>query len=599
MPYAPPTSSPKTKTRGSAASASRTPAATAFEKGRAVAIERRPGIDFGQRRIRVDGLPPRRIEHLHAHARRLAGGNAGAGKGRVGPVRGDHRLGLALDQRGDLGLPLVQFALAEDAVGLQALGIPADRIARRPVGVGLALRVARIDGLRVLPRRRRVAAEIEHVVVMGMSAHAHRHQLNQGRPEPGSRPLDRPRDSRGDLVRIRAVDRDAGNAVTRGLVREHAHGRLLAHGRRQRGLVVLEAEHRGKLPCRAQVDRLVPLAERGATFADEGDRHPPRALALKRQGHSGERQRADGERRGRRQDAVAEIADVQILAVHRRARLGHLRRQHHAHRLGRRAHRQRRAEVADDRRDDVAGPAGGRPVLFATPQPDSRGVDRLLSQRAESLALKGRVPEPHFPAREERFQAIVGGTREEHAAQDLAPLTCVQRRLDRRPPQEAVTGVADLLDCLRKALTGDDARGRVAKAGRQEVGETLFERRGEGNAEIVDGLRIEPLSAGRNYGFERRDGRGRGKREAFQRELAEASERGGHHGWLARRPGHARFCAVFTDCRTNASMSAAGRAPLVRATSRPPSNTAMVGIERMRKRSPSSGTASVFTLTTR
>ena len=44
---------------------------------------------------------------------------------------------------------------------------------------------------------------------------------------------------------------------------------------------------------------------------------------------------------------------------------------------------------------------------------------------------------------------------------------------------------------------------------------------------------------------------------------------------------------------------AAGRAPAVRATSRPPLNTAIVGIERIAKRSPSSGTASVFTLTTR
>ena len=244
-------------------------------------------------------------------------------------------------------------------------------------------------------------------------------------------------------------------------------------------------------------------------------------------------------------------------------------------------------------------------VLLATPQPDPRGVDRLLSQRAESLALKGRFAEPHLPAHEERLQAVVGGAREEHAAQDLAALVGRQGGLDRRPPQEAVTGVADLLDCLGKALAGDDARGRVAEAGGKELREALFERRREGTAKIVDGLGVEqrtadrgPRTRGRD-GFERRDGRGGGKRKAFERELAEASKRGGHHGRLARRLVHARFCAVLTDCRTNASISAAGRAPLVRATSRPPSNTAMVGIERMRKRSPSSGTASVFTLTTR
>ena len=103
----------------------------AFEKGGAVTVEGRPWIDLRQRRIRVDGSPPRRVEHLDAHPRRLVGGNAGAGKGRVGPIRGDHRQGLALDQRGDLGLPLFQVAIADDAVSPQPFGVSADRIAAR------------------------------------------------------------------------------------------------------------------------------------------------------------------------------------------------------------------------------------------------------------------------------------------------------------------------------------------------------------------------------------------------------------------------------------------------------------------------------------
>src|SRR5262245_42793326 len=45
-------------------------------------------------------------------------------------------------------------------------------------------------------------------------------------------------------------------------------------------------------------------------------------------------------------------------------------------------------------------------------------------------------------------------------------------------------------------------------------------------------------------------------------------------------------------------MSRAGRAPDVRATSRPAKNTAIVGIDRIVKRSPSSGSASVLTFTT-
>src|SRR3954452_20597061 len=46
----------------------------------------------------------------------------------------------------------------------------------------------------------------------------------------------------------------------------------------------------------------------------------------------------------------------------------------------------------------------------------------------------------------------------------------------------------------------------------------------------------------------------------------------------------------------NASMSAAGRAPAVRPRSLPPLNTAIVGMDRIPNRSPSSGIASVFAL---
>ena len=59
---------------------------------------------------------------------------------------------------------------------------------------------------------------------------------------------------------------------------------------------------------------------------------------------------------------------------------------------------------------------------------------------------------------------------------------------------------------------------------------------------------------------------------------------------------------VLTRCMafsTNASMSRAGRAPAVRAISRPPQRPAIVGIDRMPNRSPRSLRASVLTFTTR
>src|SRR5205823_3297430 len=59
------------------------------------------------------------------------------------------------------------------------------------------------------------------------------------------------------------------------------------------------------------------------------------------------------------------------------------------------------------------------------------------------------------------------------------------------------------------------------------------------------------------------------------------------------------WCSFSIAWLMNASISCAGRAPAVRATSRPCANTASVGIDRIPNRSPRSGSASVFTFTTR
>ena len=161
-------------------------------------------------------------------------------------------------------------------------------------------------------------------------------------PKPRARALGRPGERRRDRVGIGAVDRDARHAVADRLVGEHADRRLIRDRRRQRRLVVLDAEDRRQPPRGAEVDRLVPLAERRPAFADERDGDAPRSVARERHRHAGDRQRRDRERRRRRQHAPAEIADVQILAVHRRAGLAHLRVEHHPHRGGVRPHRERR-----------------------------------------------------------------------------------------------------------------------------------------------------------------------------------------------------------------------------------------------------------------
>src|SRR5947209_19836275 len=95
-------------------------------------------------------------------------------------------------------------------------------------------------------------------------------------------------------------------------------------------------------------------------------------------------------------------ADMQVLAVHRRTRLPHLRVENGADQLRVVLHAERRAEIADHRRDDVAFP----PAVDAAParaaaQADGGGVDRLLAQRAEALPLERGAAPADFAAGEE------------------------------------------------------------------------------------------------------------------------------------------------------------------------------------------------------
>jgi hypothetical protein len=92
--------------------------------------------------------------------------------------------------------------------------------------------------------------------------------------------------------------------------------------------------------------------------------------------------------------------------------LAHLRVERHADGVEVRLHRQRDAEVADDRAHHV----------LAAAQAGGRRIDRFLSERAESLALERRALVAHLAAGEELLQAVVDRPREDHAAQDCAPL---------------------------------------------------------------------------------------------------------------------------------------------------------------------------------
>jgi hypothetical protein len=156
----------------------------------------------------------------------------------------------------------LDVAGTNDAFILKSGRVGRDRILLRPVLVLLAAHVGAFGNRCAFPRDRRFLAEVQHVVVVRVAAHAHRHELDERRPQPVAGTIARPRERRGNRFRIGAVDRDAGHSVTGGLVGEHAHGGLLVHRCRERGLIVLDAEDRGELAHGARVDRLVPFAER-------------------------------------------------------------------------------------------------------------------------------------------------------------------------------------------------------------------------------------------------------------------------------------------------------------------------------------------------
>ena len=142
--------------------------------------------------------PDLRVQHFDALARRFSRLNTGARQ---------------LDQSFALGLQPIELAVVDELFLSQPVGIRGDRVAGRPERVAFGIGVARRMEGRILPTRLWILAEIEHVVVVRVSAHAHRHQFDERRAVSCARALDSPGKCRRDLVAVGAVDRDPWNAV--------------------------------------------------------------------------------------------------------------------------------------------------------------------------------------------------------------------------------------------------------------------------------------------------------------------------------------------------------------------------------------------------
>ena len=243
----------------------------------------------------------------------------------------------------------------------------------------------------------------------------------------------------------------------------------------------------------------------------------PRPVARERHRHA-----RDGQRRDRRAARPAgripqdEVADVKVLAVHRRAGLAHLRGQdQRARTRGVRAHRESRAEVADQRRDDVAAPRAVRAAVGRRRAAGGSRRRRSPPGRASGIPSPGtaRSAVAHLAAREERLQAVVGRAGQDHAAQDLEPLVAGQRRRDRLAAQEPVARLEQLFARLIETLRDRDAGRGVGQGFRQSDGQLLAQALGERGADRRDGCGVASrvLPAGRGESRGRRS-QGEGER---------------------------------------------------------------------------------------
>ena len=233
-------------------------------------------------------------------------------------------------------------------------------------------------------------------------------------PRPGARAFGGPGEGGGDRVGIGAVDGDARHAVAGGLVGEHAHRRLIARpastarsgcSATQKIAGSRRAAQRLIASCHSPSDDPPSPMNETATRREPSRENAIAMPASVSARWSAARPAAGCPSRDRRW--ARSLPSVGGPA------LRHLRVQHHAHgrRLG--PHRERRAEIANHRRDDVALPAAAVAAVASRRGAGASRRRRSLPGRANgSPCPETRRAEADLAADEERLEAVVGGARQ-------------------------------------------------------------------------------------------------------------------------------------------------------------------------------------------
>ena len=469
--------------------------------------------------VRLAGAEPIGIQHVDTDARGLPIEHADANNIGGRPVGLDDELRLGFDDFFHLAFPVINRRCVNQADGFEPRRIRGNWIAWGPVLVMLAVDVSAVGQRRVSPAKRRVLAEIQHVVMVRVAAHSHGDELDECGPTSIARAFDRPIEGSRNRVRIGSVDRDPGDSIADRLVREDADCGLITHGGGQRGLVILERKHGGQFPDGAQVDRFVPLAKRGSAFANKRHGYPTRPLACERERETRNGDRPGAERSDCRPDPVLHVADVQILSVHRRAGLPHLCGQNATNHLGLWTHRDGHGEIADERRNDIPSPLVAVAILVSPAEADGSPVDRLLPQRTKSLTLENRVTVSHFAVGEECLQPIVGGPGDQHPPKYFEPFFRGEGGTNRGAPQKPVTRIDNVFDRVLEALRRRHAGCGIGHIYGGQSLKTGTELARKGFAKPIDAAGENRVDAG--GGGQRFPGRGRGKWIAFEDERTE------------------------------------------------------------------------------